>query len=247
MSCAPFQELLSAALDGELNSAEQAQLDQHLADCSACRSLQERLRRLETGFAHLPEASPPPLRSRATIAPAPAKQGSAAGAAAIWSAVLAAAASAAVLFWNPTGPAPRGSELYFSSHQLLQQHPPEQRLAVSEFRSPPLHGKVLDHGQLAFEIHLDSHQRACKDLQLEVQYDFDGDGQVDRSEVYEAFDTDDKEGWEVYTRRHGPVSQQGEMKDFVGGTLACRLKNASGYLQLRQGNSRLVLPYHLGV
>lgn len=247
MNCIPFQELLTGALDGDLSAAEQTRLEQHLAECAECRALQKRLERLETGFAHLPEAPPPPLRPRATVTPLPSKPGSAVLATAIWSSLLTAAACAAVLLWNPLRPAAEGSELYFGAHQLLHQHPEQQALAVSEFRSAPLHGKLLERSQLAFEIHLDSDHQACKDLQLEVDYDFDGDGRVDRSEVYAGFDTDDRDGWEIYTHRHGPVTQQGEMQDFAGGTVACRLKNASGEVQLLQGNSKLVLPHRLNV
>ena len=245
MSCTAFQELLTADLDGELSPDEQDQLEQHLAECAACRSLQERLERLDKGFAHLPEASPPPLRPRSTVTPLPAKPESSAAATAIWGVLLAAAACAAVTLWTPTRA--RGTALYLSSHQLQHQHPHEEALAVSEFRSPPLHGKAVVHGQLSFEIHLDSDNHPCKDLQLEVDYDFDGDGAVDRSETYASFDTDGRDGWEVYTHNRGPLTQQGEMRDFSGGTVACRLKNASGAVQVLQGYSRLVLPHHITV
>lgn len=247
MSCEPFQEFLAAELDGELSAEEKVQLELHLTECAACRSLQERLQRMEAGFAHLPEAAPPPLRARPTVTPLPTKEGSSVGVAALWSTVLAAAACAAVVLWNPANLNSGGSELYFGAQQLLHQPPQEQALSAGEFRSPPLQGKVSGKGQLAFEIHLDSDHRPCRDLQLEVEYDFDGDGQVDRKEVYAAFDTDGQEGWEVYTHRHGPISEQGEMRDFDGGTVACRLKNASGDVQLLQGNSKLVLPHRLNV
>ena len=245
MSCAPFQELLTASLDDELSAEKQTQLEQHLAECSACRSLQQRLKRLEAGFAHLPEVAPPPLKPRPALASLPAKPRSAAGATAIWAVLLTAAACAAVAFWNPTRSG--GSALYLSSHQLQHQHPHQEALAASEFRSPPLHGKAVAHSQLLFEIHLDSDSHPCKDLQLEVDYDFDGDGKVDRSETYASFDTDDHDGWEVYTDHRGPLEQQGEMRDFTGGTVACRLKNASGDVQVLQGNSKLILPHDITV
>lgn len=247
MSCLPFQELLSAKLDDELNPEEKSQLEQHLAGCGACRSLQARLQAMETGFAHLPEVAPPPLRPRANVHPLPARQGSSVGVTAIWSTILAAAACAAVLSWTPAPATSSGSELYLGSRQLLHQPPLQQSLAVGEFRSPPLRGKVLGDARLAFEIHLDSDHRPCRDLQLEVDYDFDGDGRVDRSEVYATFDTDDRQGWQVYTHKSGAVSQRGEMRDFVGGTVACRLKNASGEVQVLQGNSKLILPHRLSV
>lgn len=247
MSCTPFQELLTGCLDGELSQEEEAQLEQHLAECAGCRSLQNRLERLETGFAQLPQVAPPPLKPRSAASTLPLKQSSSAGVAALWSAILVAAACAAVLVWKPARPQPGGSALYFSSNQLQHKPPNQETLVVSEFRSAPLHGKALVRGQLAFEIHLDSDSQACKDLQLEVDYDFDGDGQVDRSETYAAFSTDDRDGWEIYTHQHGRLSQQGEMRDFTGGTVACRLKNASGNVQMLQGNSKLVLPHQISV
>ena len=245
MSCAPFQELLSASLDNELNSEEEEQLEQHLEQCAACRALQQRLSHLESGFRHLPQVAAPPLRPRPAVSALAAKPSFAALPTTLWSLVLAAAACAAVTLWNPVSPG-GGSELYFGSNQLLHQRPATQALAVSEFRSQPLHGPCLTQATLNFEIHLDSDSRPCKNLQLEVDYDFDGDGKVDRHEVYAAFDTDAQDGWEVYTHGQGLLSQQGAMKDFRGGTIACRLKNANGEVQLLQGESRLVLPHRLG-
>ncbi len=247
MSCAPFQELLTASLDDELSAEEQVQLEQHLLDCSACRSLQQQLKRMESGFAHLPERTPPPLKSRPAAISLPAKGNSAVGVTTAWLALLAAAACAAVSFWSPTGFRPKGSELYLCANQLQHTHPQQEALAVTEFRSPPLSGRAVVSGQLAFEIHLDSDSQACKNLQLEVDYDFDGDGKIDRSETYASFNTDDRDGWEIYTHQHGPFSQQGEMRDFTGGTVACRLKNASGKVQVLQGHSKLILPHEITV
>lgn len=243
MSCQAFQELLSADLDDELSAEEKTSLEQHLADCPACRSLRQRLARMESGFAQLPEAPPPPLRPRPL--PKPAAQGSA-GVAAVWSAVLAAAACAALVLWPDSPPNANGVALYLSP-QTLQAQPPaqQQAIAVSEFRSGRLYGQALRNRRLAFEIGLDSHQHACKDLQLEVDYDFDNDGKVDRSEVYAAFHTDAQDGWETYRSEDGGYSHQGEMRDFTGGTVAVRLRNASGELQMLQGTSKLVLPYRL--
>ncbi|MBN9416061.1 MAG: zf-HC2 domain-containing protein [Candidatus Eremiobacteraeota bacterium] len=246
MSCSPFHELLTGALDGELDAEETARLELHLAECSACRALKTRLERLDAGFSHLPQAAPPPLRPRAVVTPLPEKTGSAPAATAIWSVLLAAAACAAMTFWNPQ--AVGGSELYLSSNQLAHQSPPAgESPALNEFRSAPLHGKLMAQAELHFEIHLDSDSHPCKDLQLQVDYDFDGDGRVDRSETYASFDTDGKDGWEVYTQGRGALSHQGAMRDFTGGTVSCHLKNASGEVQYLQGNSKLILPHRLGV
>lgn len=42
-SCIPFQELLSASLDGETTNDELRSLASHLATCSGCRALEQRL------------------------------------------------------------------------------------------------------------------------------------------------------------------------------------------------------------
>lgn len=246
MSCAPFHELLTAALDDDLSPEETNQLENHLAECPACRALEERLNRLESGFRHLPEVAPPPLRPRSVVTRLPEKQASGAAVTAVWSVLLAAAACAAVTLWNPQSQG--GSDLYLSRQQLTHQVPqPEEGLALSEFRSAPLRGKFLAQAELRFQIHLDSDSHPCKDLQLEVDYDFDGDGKVDRKETYASFDTDNKDGWEVYTHGHGALTHEGAMRDFTGGTVSCRLKNASGQVQFLQGDSKLTLPHRLGV
>jgi len=59
LSCAAFQELLSAALDDELSPAERIRLAEHLVECPRCRLLQCRLARLEKSFAELLEVCPP--------------------------------------------------------------------------------------------------------------------------------------------------------------------------------------------
>lgn len=247
MSCQPYQELLSIELDDELSQEEQDRLHQHLIDCPACRSLRQRFQQLEKGFAHLPEVAPPPLRPRA-VASAPSVGYS--GAAALWSTLLLAAACAALICWPANGPTYRpqsdGLALYLGHHSLQSQAPQQQATTISEFRSPPLFGRALPGRQLAFEIQLDSHEQACQNLQLEIEYDFDNDGKVDRSEVYDSFQTDAHEGWEAYRSQDGAYSYKGEMRDFTGGTVAVRLRNASGNLQFLQGPSRLVLPYQLG-
>ena len=244
MNCAPFQELLSAELDGELSQAEQEQLQQHLAECPACRSLRLRLEHMESGFAQLPEAPPPSLRSKVATLPIPAKSTPAGPAGVLWAALLAAAACAALLSWpQQSPPAAHGVALYLAPHTLQVQPPPVSALAVSEFHSGPLHGRHLHNQKLGFELHLDSHQHVCKELHLEIEFDFDGDGKVDRREAYRPFNTDGEEGWEVYSEDGGPHSQEGEMRDFTGGTISAHLKNASGDVQVLSGSSKLVLPY----
>lgn len=246
MSCTPFQELLSAELDGDLSQAEQGQLRQHLSQCAACQSLRQRLGHLQTGFGHLPEVTPPALRSPVTPLPLPAsKAPSSAPVAALWLSLLAAAACLAVLSW-PQNSSPgdgQGVALYLAPHTLQTSPPQTSSLAHFEFQSGPLYGRALPDRKLEFAIHLDSHQRACKELHLEIEFDFEGDGKVDRREAYAPFSTDGQEGWEIYTHEHGLPTEQGELRDFTGGTISARLKNVVGEVHLLSGSSKLVIPY----
>lgn len=58
--CESMRPLISAYMDGELTPTEEAQLQQHLAQCSHCRNLLEEYRQLRDGLRYLPPAEPPP-------------------------------------------------------------------------------------------------------------------------------------------------------------------------------------------
>ena len=68
MKCDLFREAAWTAADGGLDPALPAQLDVHLAECAACRSVAERARRVTAGLAELrvggPFAAPAGLRER---------------------------------------------------------------------------------------------------------------------------------------------------------------------------------------
>lgn len=64
MTCETAVELLSAKLDGELTADEAAQLDEHLAQCAACRALWEELAAIHAACEGLEAAPPPELRDR---------------------------------------------------------------------------------------------------------------------------------------------------------------------------------------
>lgn len=59
LTCDDVHELLSAAFDGELDPAEAARLDEHLAACSACAVHRERLAEVRDVFRSLTPAAPP--------------------------------------------------------------------------------------------------------------------------------------------------------------------------------------------
>ncbi len=66
MSC-PFEEDLSAKLDGELPPARVHALDAHLPGCAACRDTLSLLGGAAVGLRALPEIQPLPAKARASV------------------------------------------------------------------------------------------------------------------------------------------------------------------------------------
>lgn len=64
MTCETALELMSAALDGELTADEQAQLDEHLAQCGPCRALFDDLTAIHGACDDWEVAPPPELREK---------------------------------------------------------------------------------------------------------------------------------------------------------------------------------------
>jgi predicted anti-sigma-YlaC factor YlaD len=60
MTCERFEELLSAYLEGELNAAEKAEADAHLAACPECVALLALMKDMTGAMAAFPEAEPSP-------------------------------------------------------------------------------------------------------------------------------------------------------------------------------------------
>ncbi|MFG0316903.1 MAG: anti-sigma factor family protein [Planctomycetota bacterium JB042] len=74
MNCARTFELLSARLDGELEAADEAALDRHLAECAACRRDDADLHRLSTAFAESRRVrAPASLADRVLVRRAPGR------------------------------------------------------------------------------------------------------------------------------------------------------------------------------
>ncbi|MFQ6044541.1 MAG: zf-HC2 domain-containing protein, partial [Candidatus Poribacteria bacterium] len=55
MTCATYQDLLSAWLDGELSSFEQQQLRKHLSQCPHCQATWKTMERLQEQVERLVE------------------------------------------------------------------------------------------------------------------------------------------------------------------------------------------------
>jgi hypothetical protein len=50
MNCGDYQKLISASIDNELSTSEQAMLSEHLKVCSECRQFAEDLEKINTGL-----------------------------------------------------------------------------------------------------------------------------------------------------------------------------------------------------
>lgn len=64
MHCDEALELLCAAIDGEITPAQQAQLNEHLAQCPACRALQAELLGMEDALGSLDTPAPAGLKEQ---------------------------------------------------------------------------------------------------------------------------------------------------------------------------------------
>lgn len=84
----------------------------------------------------------------------------------------------------------------------------------------PSYAKRGESGAVTrFRLHLDSDSQPCSNLQLELSYDFEGDHNIDRKEVYKPFSTDGQDGWQEFSEEIGLLEATGEMRDFEGGQL----------------------------
>lgn len=233
MNCDEMVELISAHIDGELSPAEQQVLEQHLNQCSQCSSLQQRLLHMEKGFAQIPQQAAPRLR-RVTARRSPWA----------WWGLAAAAAALLLLVWRIQ---PRADHaLYFAAGKLAPLASAQQPGRVVPFSSGPLYAKMGESGAVTrFRLHLDSDSQPCSNLQLELSYDFEGDHNIDRKEVYKPFSTDGQDGWQEFSEEIGLLEATGEMRDFEGGQIYATIWNAPAHLQILEGKSHLIPPHTL--
>ncbi len=79
-----------------------------------------------------------------------------------------------------------------------------------------------------FQFFVDSGQNVANAVQARVSYDFNGDGTIDRVEVYHYFATDPVNGWETYTQGTGLASSSGTFADLTNGSVKVELWSAIG-------------------
>lgn len=142
----------------------------------------------------------------------------------------------------------RDSRLYLRGDQLILRAGRSGQKSRMEkdmvWTSPPLWGALQEHGVSSLSFQVDAGTGTGESLQARVLYDFDGDGQVDRLEEYEAVSLDHSQGWERFTPRL--LRAKGEFREFLGGNVVVQLASRDGKptsLELSGTPGELVLPY----
>ncbi|WP_435165842.1 glycosyl hydrolase [Paenibacillus glycanilyticus] len=80
----------------------------------------------------------------------------------------------------------------------------------------------------AFHLFLDSGTSVGNGVQVQVTYDFNGNGSATRVETYGYFATNDVTGWEDYTQGGGPTSAAGSFANMNNGTITIKVWSAIG-------------------
>jgi hypothetical protein len=79
-----------------------------------------------------------------------------------------------------------------------------------------------------FNLYVDVPVGSGDAIQVQVQYDFTGDGTWDRTETYKQFALDTVAGWQSYTEATGLVSSSGTFSNLVNGKVRIQVWNALG-------------------
>jgi|GEM_PF-287690 len=79
-----------------------------------------------------------------------------------------------------------------------------------------------------FNLYVDAGTNVGDAPQVQVQYDFTGDGTWDRTETYFYFPTDDLVGWQLYTQAQGLQSSSGVFANLSNGKVRLQIWNAIG-------------------
>jgi len=79
-----------------------------------------------------------------------------------------------------------------------------------------------------FNLYVDALTGNGDAVQVQVQYDFTGDGTWDRTETYSQFALDTVAGWQTYTQAAGLVSSSGTFSNLVNGKVRIQVWNALG-------------------
>lgn len=130
--------------------------------------------------------------------------------------------------------------------------PPANAQLLATIAVGPLYATYVPNGAAfgatLFKLFCDARTDVGEATQLELIYDFNGDGTSVRTEIWNLFPTDPIVGWELYSEAKGLWSMKGGFANFVGGTLTARVwktfqANAQENSYYQEGTSYLLLPY----
>ena len=127
---------------------------------------------------------------------------------------------------------------------------PTDPTLVTVVRATGLNG-TYNGGGTAFTLAVDGNADYGQAVQTQFEYDFDGDGTVDRTEMYNLFATDAATGWESYMENFGLLSQNGAYADFVNGSVTVSIWKAfqpdpAFAMVYDESQSWITLPYGSG-
>jgi len=91
-----------------------------------------------------------------------------------------------------------------------------------------LNGTYDSTQSTAFNLYVDAGTGVGDAQQVQVQYDFTGDGTWDRTETYNYFPTDPVVGWELYTQAQGLKSSSGTFANLSNGKVRIQVWSAIG-------------------
>lgn len=136
--------------------------------------------------------------------------------------------------------------LYLKAEGLELQA--RRSIMESDFRdsrswsSPALWGKLQAEETSSLSFQVDSEESSAQSVFSKVEYDFEGDGTVDRTEQYAAEELDIRKGWERFTPNLN--ESEGDYRDLEGGrikvTLFC---STGGEIKLSGTPGELIVPY----
>ena len=131
----------------------------------------------------------------------------------------------------------KSDDLHLEARRTVE---PAEFEKVKQWQSPPLWGTYHPGDQTSLWVQLDSEEPEAQKVQLVVEYDFDGNGEIDRTEVYQPFELNLYKGWERFRPKTEQV--QGDFRNFESGTVRLTLQ-ADGVIKTSGTPGEMVLPY----
>ena len=136
------------------------------------------------------------------------------------------------------------SRLYLKSEELHLEARRTVRPAefdkIKQWQSPPLWATYHPGDESALTVQLDSEEPEVQTVQVIVEFDFDSDGKIDRTEVYQPFELNLYKGWERFRPKVDHV--EGDFQNFDGGTVRLTME-ATGVIKTSGTPGEMVLPY----